>query len=300
MNDHPYVQTYTAVVGNRKCNAKCPYCVSKMTPCHVQNGTTKVNWRNFIKGAKLAKDWGASTFLITSKGEATLYPQIVFEFIRTGVTLGYSIIELQTNGLNLAQLERDGWLDKWYDAGLTTIAISAVHYDRKINQEIIAENYPELKDSVAILKKKDREFCVRLSVILIKGGIDSIGKAKDMIQQANYMGIDQLKLYPVNRPFETQNEKIAKWVDEHVPEESFLLGLQRLLNATCTVVRHLVHGDTIYSWKDKTMEKDQNVAYGSCLTEGNSRKQSNEIRQLIYCRDGHIRYSWQYNAAILF
>jgi len=267
-----------------------------MTPSFVKNGTTKVNWRNFIKGAKLARDWGASTFLITSKGEATFYPELVLEFIEEGTDAGFSIIELQTNGLNLKQLDEDGWLDKWYKAGLTTISLSCVHYEIEFNRSLISDAYPDISESVKILKNSNRSFCVRLSVIMVKDGIDSIGKVKNIVQFANRLGIDQVKLYSVNRPTISVNEKVAEWVDKNSIDEDFSKNLKLFLDATCFIVRKLVHGDTIYSWKDKTMTYDQNVAYGSCLTEN----PGNEIRQLIYCRDGHIRYSWQYQAAILF
>lgn len=293
----PYVQTYTAVVGNAKCNAKCPYCISKMTPCHEESSNLNVNWRNFKKGAELAKQWGASTFLITGKGEPTLYPDLVLEFIKMANELGYSIIELQTNAINLSQLDNDGWLDRWYQSGLTTISISAVHYDNEFNKKIISENYPDLKDSLNILKKNGRDFCVRLSIIMIKDGIDGFKKASLMIQKANELKVDQLKLFPVNSPIETDNKKMKKWVKTHSVDPDFLIGFKKLLDAKCKVLRRLVHGDTVYSWKDNTMNKDQNVCFGSCLTESES---ENDIRQLIYCRDGHIRYSWQYKSSILF
>jgi len=132
---------------------------------------------------------------------------------------------------------------------------------------------------------------------MIKGGIDNIEKAIEMIHFSNRIGFDQLKLYPVNRPFRTENVEMAKWIDSHIPDKNFLHELKNLLENKCAIIRKLVHGDTIYSWKDEGMEKDQNVAFGSCLTECEN---ENEIRQIIYCSDGHIRYSWQYNGAILF
>lgn len=296
MSDRPYVQTYTAVVGNHKCNAKCPYCVSKMTPKHKDNDDIDVNWKNFDKGSRLAKNWGASTFLITSKGEATLYPEKILEFIKK-TNDNYPIIELQTNGLALQQLDQNGWLDKWHEAGLTTIALSSVHYDTEINRQIISKDYPNLEETVRLLKKPHRSFCVRMCVILIKDGIDSFKKVTNLVQNFNKMDIDQIKIYPVNKPANSNDEKISNWIDENKPDDLFCKDLKRFLDVTCTPVRKLAHGDTVYSWKDKDMLKDQNIAYGSCLTENDDKK---EIRQLIYCRDGHIRYSWQYRASILF
>ena len=43
------IQTFSVVVGGKKCNANCPYCISKMTG--QSNGCTdkeeRINERNF-------------------------------------------------------------------------------------------------------------------------------------------------------------------------------------------------------------------------------------------------------------
>ena len=96
MSSKPYVQTYTAVVGNQACDANCPYCISKTTVNCIDTNSVDVNWRNFLKGAKLSRDWGASTFLITGKGEPTLHPKLVLEFIMNAKDAGFPIIEIQT------------------------------------------------------------------------------------------------------------------------------------------------------------------------------------------------------------
>ena len=76
------IQTYTVLVGSKACNASCPYCVSKMTPEQgVSKRLPKPNWRNFDIGCKFAKDSGVSTVLFTGKGEATLFPDQITEFL---------------------------------------------------------------------------------------------------------------------------------------------------------------------------------------------------------------------------
>ena len=73
------INTFTAVAGTPACDAKCPYCISKMTP--KKAGLTKIkeiNIRNFHIAAKLAEKSGASTMLITGKGEPMLsYPSVL-------------------------------------------------------------------------------------------------------------------------------------------------------------------------------------------------------------------------------
>jgi hypothetical protein len=56
------VKTFSIIAGSAACNARCPFCVSKMTP---DSGITvkepDVNWRNFSISAGLAKLYGADT-----------------------------------------------------------------------------------------------------------------------------------------------------------------------------------------------------------------------------------------------
>ena len=77
------VQTYTIVAGSEACNARCPYCVSRMTPDYeMDEGLPEVNWRNFEIGCRFAKDSGVSTVLVTGKGEPTLFPGQISDFLR--------------------------------------------------------------------------------------------------------------------------------------------------------------------------------------------------------------------------
>lgn len=291
----PYVQTYTAVVGDKSCNANCPYCISKMTPC--QEFDRKIDWRNFKRGAELASKWGATTFLITSKGEATLKNDVVLDFIKEAANY-FPIIELQTNGVLLPKLIDNHMVELWKEAGLTTLAISSLGPDLNLNRKLISNKYCDPKEIVPMLKKFG--YCVRLSTIMTKAGVYNVDGLVATIHFANDIGVDQLKIYPVNRPEKSENQKISDWVDNNRPEDKDLMACEDFLNnrhSRATVIHQLAHGDLVYSYQDDTMDTDQNVAFGSCLTEGNL---NNEVRQLIFCSDSHIRYSWQYEAAILF
>ena len=137
------IQTYSMVVGTRACNARCPFCVSKMTPSQgITHKPLKINWRNFHIGCRFAKNSGVSTVLLTGKGEPTLYPGQIAEFLKCLQHYEFPFIELQTNGMLLLQ-QREKYtthLKIWYELGLTTIAISIVHYDFAKNREIYQPN----------------------------------------------------------------------------------------------------------------------------------------------------------------
>lgn len=296
MDGRPYVQTYTAVAGNHKCNATCPYCISRQTPCHRKDNLLDVDWIAFRDGGKLALLWGATTFLITSKGEATLYPEQVDTFIVEAREIGFPVIELQTNGLTIKSLAENGWLEKWKGHGLKTISISCVSKHQSLNREFISHNYPDLGDSVHIVHSAG--LCVRLSTIMISDVFQNMFDIVEMIEYAEEIGADQLKLFPVNVSDNPVDLDTAQWTRCHSPTRSLMMETKRMLDLGHRIIRHLVHGDTVYSYRTETMERDQNVSFGSCLNESNG--ESDDIRQLIYCRDGHVRYSWQYLAAIVF
>ena len=108
----PYIQTFTAVAGGTACNAHCPFCISKQTPnCGVPVKPPEINVRNLGIGMDIAKGCGAFTALISSKGEATLFPENLTDFIREA-TECYSLVELQTNGIRLMEEE---FCDAMYD-----------------------------------------------------------------------------------------------------------------------------------------------------------------------------------------
>ena len=97
------IQTYSILAGTKACNACCPYCVSKMTPSFgvSQEGSevrwaskkeeSEINWNNFRVGCKFATKSGVSTVLITGKGEPTLCPYQINDYLRTGRYRDYSL-----------------------------------------------------------------------------------------------------------------------------------------------------------------------------------------------------------------
>lgn len=133
------ITTFSIVAGSLACQARCPFCVARMTPV---NGLTEkeptVNWRNFCKACRLAQIGEATTVLITSKGEPTLFPEQITKFLEHLQPFDFPIIEMQTNGITIADGKHvtEEHLQRWYDLGLTTIAISIVHYDPAKNHEI--------------------------------------------------------------------------------------------------------------------------------------------------------------------
>src|SRR4030043_452093 len=134
-----HIQNFSIVAGSEACNARCPYCISKMTPKQgIELEEPQVNWRNFRKGAILARNMRVPTVMITGKGEPTLFPEQISKFMSALEEFEFPFIELQTNGILLHEQEKkyEHYLKEWYDKGMRSVAISLAHYEPEKNKEI--------------------------------------------------------------------------------------------------------------------------------------------------------------------
>ena len=291
------IGTMSIVCGTSACNAKCPFCVSKMTPT-ADLDPTHVNWRNLGVACKLAEKAGATTCLITGKGEPTLYPDLITRYIES-VSNHFPFIELQTNGMKLKDLgnvsymgkddiapRQMSYLDVWYDLGLTTVCLSAVETGYA-NKGIYGKDYPEITETVKLLHSIG--FSVRLSIMMLKKYIDSPKQVERVVNFCKEQKIKQLTLRPIARPENTDNE-ISKWVANHALDDNEILNIKHRVIERATPVLHLSHGATVYDYEG------QNLCLANCLTTNDT---DENMRQIIFFPDGTISYDWKFSGAVL-
>ena len=291
------VQTLSVLCGTKACNAKCPFCVSKMTPeggVGYKKDCLVVNWRNFDIACRYAKAKGATTLMITSKGEPLLYPELITEYLlRIKDSNLFPLVELQTNGLLLSQEYESKIIDEvlksWYDNGLTTIAISVVHYDAEENQKIYTPNrrYPDIQNTIRLLHSIG--FSVRLSCMMLNEFIDSYDEIDNIIFFAKDNKVEQLTLTPINKPIKTENEEITNWTNSRLITEKQFKHLIEHIEDCGTYLTSLVHGAKVFDYDG------QNVCLNNCLQP----HKDGGIRNVIFFPDGHIRYDWQHMGAII-
>ena len=280
------IQTMSIVCGTTACNARCPYCVSKTTPS--VDLPTEINWRNFRKACRLAQIGGATTVLLTGKGEPTLYPELILDYLDKLRNYDFPFIELQTNGIALTQGLARNMLGGWYDRGLNTICLSAVHYERSVNQKIYGQDYPALEETVAFLHAFG--FTVRLSIMMMKDGIDNQLDILHLIEFCMDNKVKQLTIRPLSYPKNATSQE-AQWAKENTIDDEFLQKyVQEWLDKYATPVLRLAHGATVYD------VKGQNICLANCLT---TNKTDEDMRQIIFFPDGTISHSWQYSGAVL-
>jgi molybdenum cofactor biosynthesis enzyme MoaA len=258
----------------------------------VLNKEPEINWRNFRTAVKLAKMYGADTAMITGKGEPTLFPGQISKYMKK-LNRQFPLIELQTNGISIAQDYKkfDPLIKEWYDNGLTTVAISIVHYEPEKNRQIYLPNQksyinlPELTDYL-----HDKGLSVRLACIMNKGYIDDAESLENLIQYSKSHSIEQLTVRAVNKPEESRNKEVYDWTIEHLLTQEQKYNINNYLETKGHKLLELPHGATIYD------VNGQNVCYTNSLTRDVN---PDKIRQLIFFPDGHLRYDWEYMGAIL-
>lgn len=285
------IQTLSIVAGSEACNARCPFCISKMTPPNgVALKEPAVNWRNFRKACVFAAKCGVTTVMITGKGEPTLFPNQIAEHLAAIQQFEFPFIELQTNGIKIADEKPENLLSSWYEFGLSTIAISISHYDAEKNRQIYLphrKTYIDLPGTINFLHNIG--FSVRLSCVMLNEYIDSVTELENLIGFAKLNRVEQLSVRPVNQPASSMNEDVREWAIRHNLSETKLDTIKKFLAKQKLLMTH-AHGAQVFD------VNGQNVCLTDSLTiNGNSE----DLRQLIFFPDGHLRYDWQYAGAIL-
>lgn len=289
------IQTFSIVAGSEACNARCPFCISKMTvPNGVELREPEVNWHNFHKACRLAQMASCTTAMLTGKGEPTLFPVQITKYLSVLGLYNFPIIELQTNGIPISN-KRIPYevLKEWHEAGLSTIAISIVHWEPEKNRTIYtpyAKKYIDLPELIGTLHGLG--FSVRLACVMLKGYIETPGDVQMLAEVAKANKVEQLTIRAVDKPgFErSQNPQAYNWTAEHSLSEEQKHEIQRWLERNGKYLMPLMHGGKVFDLNG------QNVCYTGCLTTD---ADSGDIRQLIFFPDGHLRYDWQYEGAII-
>jgi len=291
------------VCGDRKCNANCPWCISKMTA--KRTTVPQPEWDDFPIFCGLAKEFGATTMLLTGQGEPTLYPELISKYLYEMNPVGkrgrglFKLVELQTNGIGLLNMEDQ--LKKWHQQGLTLICLSLAHFDSAKNQELMqAAERLEIWDTVKFLTYLG--FGVRINITMVKGGVDNENKVIELVDRCrefksvtkNKRGL-QITVRDVATPTdeETRNPAVTETVKSL--QVNLIEKLDRVMKfekraGKATELLRLPHGGVIWDWGG------QNFCLNNCITSDTNRE---EVRQLIFFPNGTISYDWKYEAAIL-
>ncbi len=290
---------YTVVAGSRACPNNCDICISKMTPSHgIETSLPVVDWATFDKATDIAVNYGAKYFLITSKGEATLFPAQVAEYLHRVENKPFIRRELQTEGSTIAHggLLYNEFLKTWKNNGLDLIAISIYHYDDFKNHELFKSKNPMYSLEKLIKKIKENKINVRLSCVMLKGSIDSILEVSKLIEFCKKNGVFQLTLRMADSPKKSLNKKVTKYVNDNKTSNEFVKEVVSFLDSKGTLCDVLPHGALVYEIDG------QNVAISTGLstkfkktknTFDKTYSNNDVLRQLIFLPPSMLTASWE-------
>ena len=232
--------------------------------------------------------------MLTGKGEPTLYPDQITQYLSRlydeKFRYEFSFRELQTNGILLVERSFDKYLEEWYDLWLTTIAISMVDSDPEKNRQIFLPHKKSYIDLPGLIDElHDIGYSVRLSCVMLKEYIDDVEGIERLVKFSKDNRVEQLSVRSVEVTEKSQNKEVNEWTEKHKIDDK-LDGIRQYLNRNGKILDILPHGAIVYDLYG------QNICLTNALTiQPKIRKK----RQLIFYPDGHLRYDWQYQGAIL-
>jgi len=294
------IQTFSIVVGGPACNAKCPYCVSKLTGCtngiKIGQKAIDINKRNFDIACNFAKQSGVSTVLMTGKGEPLLYKEHINRYFKMLQKWQFPFIELQTNGVELKNIEDTELID-WYNMGLTTISLSVAHWLLEANKYIFGTDI-HLAENINRLHRLG--FSIRISCVGVKNMIDDLAILLAFVKWCKGQEVEQFTWRPVTNISEdeigddTVKRSVYEWIKSNKVDERNIEAIadwfDLVPNLNATTLLTLAHGAKVYDvW-------GQNISLNSCLTRSDN---PDDIRQLIFSSDGHLRFDWVKEGAII-
>lgn len=279
--------TYTIIAGSRACPNDCPICISKMTSDYgIGLEKQVVNWKKFDEATKIALSYQAKNVLITGKGEPTLFPDQVTQYLVKLYGKDFRFRELQTEGSRLVKPVFGDILDIWKELGLDTIAVSIYHYDPEKNKQMFRPRSKEYFDLRKLIDRiHDKGMNTRLSCVLLKGYIDNTEEVRKLIEFAKANSVSQLTLRRADRPEKTLDEQVAKFVDDNRIADQRFQQIGEFIEKYGHFCYSLPYGAGVYELEG------QNVCITTGLTP--SKKDDLEVRQLIFFPQGWLTTSWE-------
>lgn len=288
------VLSFSIVAGSTVCNARCPFCVAGMTPnVGLDNTEPAIDVRSFDEAARQARSEGATTALITGKGEPTLFPGQIGTYLALLREHGFAWAELQTNGLRFSQKRSimESHLATWRALNLRWISLSVVHYERAKNRECYirgkADDYIDLPELIAYLRQFG--YRVRLSVVLAQQFLNDLEQFRRMIDFARENQIGQLTMRPATKSdVGGADNPVYQWIAQHeLPTERWAQ-MEQWVEENGTQYDSAGYGARMFD------VSGQNVCLTNCLTRNPN---AEEVRQLIFWPSGDITTDWELRGA---
>lgn len=275
------------------CNAKCPFCISRLT-WKTGEHSNDLLIKALPKAFRYAKWHGVDTVLFTSNGEPTLAADEMLSALDIAASFGFPVIEVQTNGVALTDTHVL-YVGDLVAAGLTTLAISVAHPDPFRNAGIMGlpadYNYLDVAREAVVQGLVVR---VCLNLLAEHWPDDEYKEPKWAESYARWLaeaGVHQLTLRELGTPASVdESHRVPTWIRENEPSDHQVSWLAAHVRETGTVLRRLSYGNLVYEFGGLA------TTVATCMTE---EPDPERIRSLILMPDGHVYHSWNHRGSIL-
>jgi organic radical activating enzyme len=261
----------TICVPSFRCTRDCGFCISKMTPA-TPRPLKDFSYHKIQKALSFAKSAGATSVLITARGEPLYMPETV-ECISNAASASLMPCELQTNG------------DLLDEAMVDRIKNNIDVFAYSINS---VEQIDKQKKGRASLL--DYGKVIRWTVLLHDKNMKL--DFSEWIELAYRNEVHQLSFRKLTIPPNPLNRKPEEWIKENVHNDDTWIHKYETHCSTYPVIRKLSFGPTIVAAGNIGL-----TYFPYCLDDSTS---TEEIRSLVMREDGHIYTSWDSLASILF
>ena len=303
-NGQMRAQSVSIQVSDRtRCNGKCMFCISRVTPHASEGCATKLCNLNRCKvGLNFARYIGATHTILTSQADPTQEnPDYLCELTKTAKEYT-PFVDMHTNGLIL-QKEGNNLLQRLTDAGLTMVTFSIASFDADVDKALmgVAQNAPKL-----IRLANSMELLVRCSLVVCKSGVHDFNGIMDYIKAAGELGAHMVVIREIWTPqtYNDSNKEVADW---NIENKIDLAGMEATFKTVASNRNNefgvserdpLPWGTPVFAvggiFSDKT--HGVNVTFARCgeATRGPV------IKSLIHKYNGHGYRNWDHNGDILY
>lgn len=159
----------------KACNADCKFCISKSRNYDKDVEYLYIN-QNLIQKLQELKEKGIKKIEITGGGEPMLHPEIEKIINLIKIIIPDSYIKLYTNGNIFKPLNN-----------VDEINLSIVHHNLKTNDSIMRSKVGvSLREKLSYFINNCPGIKIRLSIPLVKGGIDNKDELDELINLTKY------------------------------------------------------------------------------------------------------------------
>lgn len=174
----------TIMVGNRYCNAACPWCCSVMLQEPVSPGLT-INEEKFYEFRDMLPE--GAYVVLSSEGDPMAHASHVNWYLNKGAEKDWTFM-LQTNGLGLNRASVKS-LESWRQLKLNVITLTIAHPDPRTNNALMqmGETDFDYWETIAMLQRFGFE--IELACMTTTAGVNDIHVATNLMNRAVDAGV---------------------------------------------------------------------------------------------------------------